>query len=191
VRPKTRFVVLPEDIELFRKTVGKVKPLRQIGVAEQSVAAPRRRIGRARISRAQRLAGLDESLANGLGDALDVPMVGAHDVLSHRRPGVPETVLRALRRGDYPIEGELDLHGMTLNQAKRALHGFLSSALARHLGCVRIIHGKGLRSGSDGPVLKTTVNALLRKTSSVVAYVSARPADGGTGAVYVLLAQSR
>lgn len=187
MRLKTRFVVAAEDVELFRKTVGKVKPLRQIGAAEPPVAAPRKRIGRARISRAQRLAGLDESL----GDALDVPMVGAHDALSHRRPSVPESVLRALRRGEYPVEGELDLHGMTLNQAKRALHGFLSSALARHLGCVRIIHGKGLRSGSDGPVLKTTVNALLRKTSSVVAYVSARPADGGTGAVYVLLAQSR
>jgi DNA-nicking Smr family endonuclease len=109
--------------------------------------------------------------------------------LSHRRPGVPASVLRELRRGDYPIEAELDLHGMTVTQAKRALHGFLANALARHLGCVRIIHGKGLRSGSDGPVLKTTVNGVLRKTAAVLAYVSARPADGGTGAVYVLLAR--
>ena len=186
MRPKTRFVVLPEDIELFRKTVGEVKPLGHGGSHEPQTTTPRRRIGRARISRAQRLAGLDESVA----DAEHEPLVGAHEPLAHRRPGVPESVLRGLRRGDYPIEAEIDLHGMTLMQAKRALHGFLSSALARHLGCVRIIHGKGLRSGSDGPVLKSTVNGVLRKTPAVLAYVSARPADGGTGAVYALLSRS-
>ena len=186
MRPKTRITVLPEDIELFRQTVGKVKPLRSIGKPDPQPAAPRRRIGRARITRAQRLAGLEESLS----DDLSAPLVGAHEVLSYRRSNVPESVLRALRRGECPIEGELDLHGMTVTQAKRALHGFLSSALARHLGCVRIIHGKGLRSGSDGPVLKITVNGVLRKTPSVLAYVSARPADGGTGAVYVLLSRS-
>jgi DNA-nicking Smr family endonuclease len=186
LRSKTRFVVPAEDIELFRRTVGEVKPLRQNGQSDRQAPAPRRRIGRARITRAQRLAALEESL-QGLDSE---PMVGAGEALSHRRSGVPESVLRRLKRGEYPIEAELDLHGMTLTQAKRALHGFLSSALARHLGCVRIIHGKGLRSGSDGPVLKSTVNALLRKTSTVLAYVSARPDDGGTGAVYVLLAQS-
>lgn len=185
MRQKTRFVVAAEDIELFRKTVGKVKPLGHGGRQELQTAAPRRRIGRAHISRAQRLAGLDESLT----EAPHEPMVGAHDALSHHRPGVPESVLRGLRRGEYPIEGELDLHGMTVAQAKRALHGFLTNALARHLGCVRIIHGKGLRSGGDGPVLKSTVNGVLRKTPAVLAYVSARPADGGTGAVYVLLSR--
>jgi dsDNA-specific endonuclease/ATPase MutS2 len=73
---------------------------------------------------------------------------------------------------------------------KRALHGFLAAALARHLRCVGIIHGKGRRSGDSGPVLKQLVSDMLRRSPAIVAYVSARPADGGTGAVYVLLSSS-
>ena len=171
----------PEDIELFRQTVGTVKPLGH----DRIVTAPRRRAGRARFTKAERLAALEESLAGAQADALAL----SGEILSHRRPGVPESVLRKLRRGEYRIEGEIDLHGLTVVQAKRALHGFLAGALARHAACVRIIHGKGLRSGSRGAVLKSTVDAVLRQTPTVVAYVSAGPADGGTGAVQVLLAQ--
>jgi DNA-nicking Smr family endonuclease len=76
---------------------------------------------------------------------------------------------------------------MTVAEAKHALRMFLVSALESQVHCVRIIHGKGLRSGQRGPVLKNTVSALLRRTGAVLAFVSARPVDGGTGAVYVLL----
>jgi DNA-nicking Smr family endonuclease len=100
---------------------------------------------------------------------------------------VAESVLRKLRRGEYRVGGELDLHGLTAVQAKQALRAFLAAAVARHAGCVRIIHGKGLRSGHRGPVLKSVVSGVLRRTAAVVAFVSARPVDGGTGAVYVLL----
>ena len=167
------------DRALFREAVADVTPLRH----DRFPVAPRRRPGRARFTRADRLAVLDESLHGSPHD----PFVASGDELSYRRPGVADQVLRRLRRGEYRVDGELDLHGMTLSESKQALRAFLAAALARHAGCVRIIHGKGLRSGHRGPVLKGAVSGLLRRTSAVVAFVSARPVDGGTGALYVLL----
>ena len=171
------FQVPADDSELFRKTVGPVKPLRD----DRFVHTPRRRPGRARFTKAGRLAALEASLAQ-----ID-PLVGSGESLSHRRAGVPESVLRKLRRGEYGLDGELDLHGLNVAQAKHALHDFLAGALARHALCVRIIHGKGLRSGARGPVIKSAVDAVLRQTSAVAAYVSAGHGSGGTGAVHVLL----
>ena len=172
-----RHEVSTEDSELFRRTVGPVKPLRD----ERFVQAPRRRAGRARFTRAGRVAAITEHLAR-----ID-PLVAGGEALLHRRPGVPESVLRKLRRGEYGLDDELDLHGLNLTQAKHALHDFLAEALARHALCVRIIHGKGLRSGTRGPVIKSAVAAVLRQTAAVAAYVSAGHGDGGTGAVLVLL----
>ena len=173
----------PEDIELFRKTVGTVKPLRH----DRVIPAPRRRAGRARFTKAERLAALEASLMGSEADAFAL----SGETLAHRRPGVPESVLRKLRRGEYGIDGEIDLHGLNVPQAKQVLHAFLAGAIARHAVCVRIIHGKGLRSGSRGPVVKSVVNALLRQTPAVSAYVSAAKGDGGTGAVHVLLTPMR
>ena len=180
MRPKVPFPVAPEDIELFRKSVGPVKPVRQ----DRHVPVPRRRAGRARFTRSRDLAALEESLVA----TTDGPLVGSADELVHRRPGVPDSVIRKLRRGDFGIEDEMDLHGLNVMQAKKALHAFLGEALARHLRSVRIIHGKGLRSGQS--VLKGVVSETLRRTPAIVAYVSARRGDGGTGAVYVLLSSS-
>jgi DNA-nicking Smr family endonuclease len=173
------FHVSAEDSELFRKTVGPVKPLRHDWI----VHTPRRRQGRAVFTKAGRLAPIEPSLTSRQID----PLVVSGEPLSHRRAGVPESVLRKLRRGEYGIDGELDLHGLNVAQAKHALHDFLAGALARHAVCVRIIHGKGLRSGSRGPVIKSAVDAVLRQTSAVAAYVSAGQGAGGTGAVHVLL----
>jgi DNA-nicking Smr family endonuclease len=102
---------------------------------------------------------------------------------------VSETVLRQLRRGVFRVESEIDLHGMTVAEAAARLNEFLRAARTREWRCVRVIHGKGLRSGNRGPVLKNTVNTLLRRTAAVLAFASARPADGGTGATLVLLAR--
>jgi DNA-nicking Smr family endonuclease len=173
------FQVSAEDSELFRRTVGAVKPLRE----DRVVPLPRRRKGRARFTRAGRVPAIEETLAQ-----ID-PMVAGGEPLSHRRPGVPESVLRKLRRGEYGLDDELDLHGLNVTQAKQALHDFLAEALARHALSVRIIHGKGLRSGARGPVVKAAVDAVLRQTSAVVAYVSAAHGAGGTGAVLVLLSR--
>ena len=114
-------------------------------------------------------------------------VVGGTDPLSFRRPGVRDQVMRRLRRGLYPIEDELDLHGLNQAAARDSLSEFLE--LNRNAGrrCVRIVHGKGYRSGARGPILKIAVNAWLKRHSDVLAFSSARAIDGGTGAVYVLL----
>lgn len=107
--------------------------------------------------------------------------------LLYRAPGLQESAFRRLRRGTYRIEAELDLHGMNSERARVALHRFLVESIAQGLRCVRVIHGKGLRSSHQGPVLKQRVDRWLRRTQQVLAFVSARPQHGGTGAVYVLL----
>ena len=109
------------------------------------------------------------------------------DAVAFRRPAVREEALRRLRRGQFPIEAECDLHGLTRPAAHDALRAFLGLALAHRLHCVRVIHGKGLRSGPGGPILKHSVIDWLSRLECVLAFTSARPADGGSGALYVLL----
>lgn len=175
---------LPEEARLFRAAVRGVRPLG--GPATPVPPKPRVR-ARARFTRADRMAVLRESLeAPSLAD----PDVAAGDELVYHRPEVSRLVVRRLRRGDYRVQRELDLHGLTVVEAKHVLRDFLADALERDVRCVRIIHGKGLRSGHRGPVLKSAVVAVLRRTGAVLAYVSARQVDGGTGAVYVLLSSS-
>jgi DNA-nicking Smr family endonuclease len=88
------------------------------------------------------------------------------------------------------MDSELDLHGLRADEAKRAIAAFLAEALARGARCVRIVHGKGLRSKGDGPVLKQRLDGWLRRRDDVLAFCSARREHGGTGAVYVLLRAS-
>src|SRR5262249_7661008 len=169
-----------EDAHLFREAVRDVKPLTQ----EAPGPEPRRPAPRARFTRADRLAVLRESLE---GDAAD-PELASGEELVFTRGGVQRGVLRKLRRGQYRVQAEIDLHGLTVPEAKEELRAFLAESLERHFRCVRIVHGKGLRSGHRGPVLKGAVSSVLRRVGPVLAYVSARQVDGGTGALYVLLA---
>jgi len=166
--------------ELFREAMRGVRAL----AAPATVPAVRRPVrARARFARAERSAVLAASLA-----APDVSLdLLPGDALQFRQPGVPERVLRGLRRGSYRLDGELDLHGLNLEQGREQLRGFLQSALAQRWRCVRIVHGKGLRSGTRGPVLKHAVNALLRRTDRVLAFTSAGLHAGGSGATLVLL----
>ena len=117
----------------------------------------------------------------------DVGLVTADGELSHRRAGVRTQVMRRLRRGLYPIDDELDLHGLDQTAARSGLADFIARSRDGGCRCVRIIHGKGHRSGARGPVLKSAVNRWLRRHLEVMAFVSARAIDGGAGAVYVLL----
>nr|CAA6825710.1 MAG: DNA mismatch repair protein MutS [uncultured Thiotrichaceae bacterium] len=109
------------------------------------------------------------------------------DVLSYMRPGIQHRVFNKLRRGEYRIAAELDLHGLNAKQARGYLAEFLVTIYPLQSECVRIIHGKGNRSDHRGPVLKIKVNNWLRQHDRVQAFHSARQVDGGTGAVYVLL----
>ena len=171
-----------DDAELFRSAMRDVKPLRHAARASPARRMPR---PRARFARAERRAVLEQSIGAG-ADLYDVQ---PGDELLFRRAGVPEQVLRRLRRGLYRVESEIDLHGLTVDAAAQQLSAFLRSARARELRCVRVIHGKGLRSGSRGPVIKNAVNVLLRRADPVLAFASARPVAGGTGATLVLLAR--
>ena len=169
------------DAHLFREAVRDVKPLAHDVPA---VKPARRPPPRARFTRADRHAVLQESLYTDTGD----PELASGEELVFARDGVQKVILRKLRRGQYRVQAEIDLHGLTVPEAKQALRTFLAQALERHIRCVRIIHGKGLRSGHRGPVLKGAVSSVLRRVGPVLAYVSARHVDGGTGALYVLLA---
>jgi DNA-nicking Smr family endonuclease len=106
-------------------------------------------------------------------------------LLFHASPGVQRRVIRMLKRGQIRIEDQLDLHGMRVKQAGEALESFLTNCSERGLRCVRVVHGKGLRTG--GSVLRQNVATWLRLRNDVVAFCSATPNDGGSGAVYVLL----
>jgi len=173
-----------DDAELFRRAMRDVRPLSIARRADSSTRPPR---PRARFARAERAAVLTESLlAPG-------PLIDAQpgDELQFRRPGVADAVFRRLRRGSFRVEAELDLHGLTASESALQLAQFLKQARSHGMSCVRIIHGKGLRSGSRGPVLKSTVNTLLRRADPVLAFTSARPAAGGTGATLVLLQRPR
>jgi len=140
---------------------------------------------RARLSRAARVARLAGTLADPQQPY--APAVQAGDGLSFRRDGVSEQAFRQLRRGHVPVEAELDLHGLTAARSEAALTLFLAEALAHQLVGLRIVHGKGLRSGERGPVLRLLVTDFLQRVGAVQAFASARGADGGSGATLVLL----
>lgn len=168
-----------DDRELFRQAMRGVRPLHHRG----AVPARPRRPARALLRRADERRVLEESL---LLDAAELE-VETGEMLAWRRPGVPEATLRRLRRGHYAVRGELDLHGLRRDEARLALGAFLAAARQDGRRCLRIVHGKGLRSGHRGPVLKAALNGWLRRYRAVQAFCSARQPDGGTGAIYVLL----
>ena len=168
------------DSEAFREAVKGVKRLD----APTPAAAPRPP-PRARFRRLDEQRVLAESLELDPGDL----MVEAGDELLFRRAGVAARLTERLKRGEFAVGDQIDLHGLSAREARAALREFLAEAVARRIGCVRVVHGKGLRSGPNGPVLKHAVNVWLRKVDAVLAFVSAPRRDGGTGAVYVLLAR--
>ncbi len=171
------------DADLFREAMRDVKPIK----ARTPVATTRGKPpARARFTAADRALVLVESLQGLEGEITDTG-----DEISFRRAGLQDRVMKKLKRGEYRVEEICDLHGLRVDEAKAALRSFLAEALAHHLSCVRIIHGKGKGSGPKGPVLKIAVNMILRKTQPVLAFVSARRVDGGTGAINVLLASRR
>ncbi len=131
-------------------------------------------------------------LREAMSDDIDLDhLLETDDALSWRRSGIGADVLRKLRRGHWTIQGELDLHGLRRDEAREALGQFLRSALTRDWRCVRVIHGKGLSSPLREPVLKHKVRGWLMQRDEVLAYVQARPSDGGAGALVVLLRSGR
>ncbi len=168
-----------EDSALFRETVGNIKPLKQDSIVLNNTKPSPHPTKNEDDNRAVMKELLDSEF--------DETLLERGDELLYSKPGVQKQTLRKLRRGQYNIEAELDLHGMTVERAREALSNFLVDRNARSQRCVRIIHGKGLGSINKQPVIKNKVNNWLRQRNDVLAFCSARQADGGTGAIYLLL----
>ncbi len=136
---------------------------------------------------------LDERrvLQEALSDEFDSStLLDVDDAMSFRRPGVGTDVTRKLRRGDWSIQREIDLHGLRRDDAREALGEFIREAHRQGIRCVRVVHGKGLGSPGKTPVLKGKVQGWLIQKNEVMAFVQARAAEGGAGALVVLLKPS-
>lgn len=168
------------DDELFRQAMGDVRPLKEDKRISHEKARPSPR---------PRQQELDEQLVlqDMMSDPVDLADVETGEELLFCRHGIQHKTFKKLRHGDIALEAELDLHGKTVEEARLAIATFLPECLKQGLRCVRVIHGKGHGSFNKQPVLKTHVNYWLRQRDEVLAFSSARPADGGTGAIYVLL----
>jgi DNA-nicking Smr family endonuclease len=127
-------------------------------------------------------------LHEALSDEVDVEsLLLTDDGLSFRRPGLPAEVLTRLRRGQWAIQAQIDLHGLRRDEAREALASFVRQALQRGQRCVRVVHGKGLGSPGREPVLKARVQRWLAQCTEVIAFAQAAAPQGGAGALLVLL----
>ncbi len=174
--------------ELFSRAVGRV-----IALAPQHRPGHKASLQRARPAPIAEQQQRDELavMQEALSDEFDVEtLLHTDETLSFRRPGMGPDVVRKLRRGNWSIQRQLDLHGFRREDAREALAAFIREANKAGLRCVRVVHGKGLGSPGKAPVLKGRVQSWLIQKQEVLAFVQARPAEGGAGALVVLLAQS-
>ena len=131
-------------------------------------------------------------LKEAISDQFDVStLLDADDMLSFRRPGIGTDVTRKLRRGEWSVQGQIDLHGLRREEARERLSAFIRDANKQGLRCVRVVHGKGLGSPGKAPVLKSRVHSWLVQKQEVLAFVQAKPAEGGAGALMVLLVPAK
>lgn len=169
------------EANLFRDAVADAVPLPPAGRADPKRPAP------ASVPRQRELderAVLDASLSDEIGIE---QYLETDEALSYRRHGIGPDVVRRLRRGEWAVKGQVDLHGLRTDEAREALTAFLNRALRDEWRCVRVIHGKGLGSVGREPVLKAKVPRWLVQRQEVLAFCQARPNDGGSGALIVLL----
>ena len=179
---KDATAVSSEDLLLFEQAVGPVR--RMTRAASEAPAGPKPAPEPVQSQ-------LDEARVPGelISSAIDPAEIEVGEELSYLRPGLSPRLLRRLKRGQFSVADEIDLHQMTADVARKAVKLFLDESQREHRLCVKIIHGKGLRSRAPGPVLKRLVDGMLRRRGDVLAFASASAASGGTGAVVVLLRQ--
>ncbi|MFT3719784.1 Smr/MutS family protein [Pseudorhodoferax sp.] len=166
---------------LFARAAGPVQPLRQPARVRLAPEPP------PPVPVQQRL---DEQrvLRESLSDEFDATtLLDVDDAMSFRRPGIGLDVTRRLRKGEWSIQREIDLHGLRRDDAREALSAFVREAHRQGLRCLRVVHGKGLGSPGRVPVLKSRVQGWLVQKQEVLAFVQARADEGGAGALVVLL----
>lgn len=170
--------------DLFARTVGPITPLPD--VARTDIRPPR-----PQPEPVQRRRDEAAALRETLSDAFDVDSLLETDAaLSFRRPDIGPDVVRKLRRGGWVIQAQIDMHGLRRDEARERLAAFLRDAEQQGLRCVRVIHGKGNGSPGKEPVLKHRVHSWLVQKPCVIAFAQARAAEGGSGALIVLLRPS-
>jgi DNA-nicking Smr family endonuclease len=174
-------VMPPADLHLFRDAVKDARPLPDSGRVPPAPV----RLRPVPLQRwADDRAVLEDSLSDHVTWEFDIQ---TGEQLVYKRDGVSPQVFRKLRRGHWIVQGEVDLHGLTRDEARLHLAAFLAECVRRGARCVRVIHGKGLRSRNREPVLKAKVAHWLAQRDEVLAFCEATPRDGGGGAVFVLL----
>lgn len=165
----------------FREAVVGVTPLKERSRVEHSPAAPSP-------LPLKRWEDDQQVMLASVSDEFEADTLLQTDAeLSFQRPGVGPDVLRKLRRGEWIIQDEIDLHGCRVEEARELLALFLRDVLKQGLRCVRVVHGKGLGSRGKQPVLKGKARAWLAQREEVIAFCQARAVDGGSGALVVLL----
>ncbi len=178
----------PSDERLFADEMAGVAPLApdprgRVGAPQQTTPRPVSSAARDEAEAYAQLADLVEG--SGTFDIAD-----SDEFIEGIAPGLDRRILKRLRKGDYALQGHVDLHGMNREEARVAVDKFVSESRAAGRRCVLIIHGRGLNSKDQIPVLKERVKAWLERGRigrAVLAFSTARPCDGGAGAVYVLL----
>jgi DNA-nicking Smr family endonuclease len=168
-----------DDMDLFRRAVGNVKPLKDNKTLPPSSKTPRFK---------KRQFVIEEEINNLKDFSIDLPRPVEHeDRVEFSRSGVQMKQLKKLREGKFRCEAECDLHHLTEEAADKTLETFIHDCVKKAYRVVRIVPGKGYRSGNAQPILKNLTNQRLREFKVVLAFCSALPKDGGTGAIYVLL----
>ena len=166
---------------LFARAVAQVQPIAAKPRVQVQVPAPLP-------TRLQQDIDDAAALQESMSDEFDIStLLDVDDQMSFRRSGIGPDITRKLRKGEWRIQGQIDLHGLRSDEARNAVGQFLRDAKRMGWRCVRVVHGKGLGSPGKEPVLKSKVQRWLVQKNEVLAFVQARPADGGAGALVVLL----
>lgn len=162
-----------EDSELFRDTITKSKPVNKDKLrAEEASKASEEKVQ------------LEKQKPKS-----HPRTVASDQIIEFARSGIQHKIQRRLYQGLFAIDAKIDLHNMTVAEADSALEKFLENSINKQARCVLVIHGKGYRGSREAPKLKNNVNSWLRQWVQVQAFCSAKPKDGGAGALYVLLKQ--
>lgn len=186
-----------DDLGAFRQALADIKvqrlAARHANRADLNAGTRRRRKEEEEALLARRMAAaqMDDPQARSRTSDGRVEPVAPGQSLLFFLPDLPARTLNKLKKGDYEWQSGLDLHGYSLEEARSELESFIQDAIASKIRCVLVVHGKAWSGMADYPIIKSHVNAWLRELPEVIAFSSAQPADGGTGAVYVLLRKMR
>ena len=168
-----------DENDIFQKEMAQVKPIKS---SNKVAFSPKRNTAanQSKQSSVTQNYAIDDNFS-------DLVVGDCPEQLSYSRGGLQHSVLKKLRTGKIPVENHLDLHGKTVTEARQALLYFIAECEELNVRCAIVVHGKGYSSPNNKPIIKAHVNHWLREAPAVLAFNSALPSDGGTGAVYVLL----